>query len=53
VEFGILETIESTKYNERDLEYVLDLGLIRRLRGRKIVIANDIYKETIPRELTI
>jgi hypothetical protein len=43
----------TTKYNERDLEYVLDLGLIRRLRGRKIVIANDIYKETIPRELTL
>jgi len=42
-----------TNFNERDIEYVTDLGLIEQLRGRKIVIANDIYKETIPRELTL
>ena len=33
-------------------EYVLDLGLIR-LDGRRLEIANPIYRQVIPRELTI
>jgi hypothetical protein len=39
-----------------DLQYVIDLGLIRRLdaeHGRMPVISNDIYREIIPRELTV
>ena len=38
-----------------DVEYVIDLGLIRREgaeQSRALVISNDIYKEIIPRELT-
>ena len=37
--------------NDRDIEYVSDLGLIT--RKPNIAISNDIYKEVIPRELTI
>jgi hypothetical protein len=39
-----------------DLQYTIDLGLIRRLgaeHGRMPVISNDIYREVIPRELTV
>jgi len=36
--------------NDDDLQYVEDLGLI--VRGKPIRIANAIYKEVIPRELT-
>jgi hypothetical protein len=35
-----------------DREYVLDLGLIRRVDDRRLAIANPIYREVIPRELT-
>ncbi|GHV38936.1 hypothetical protein FACS1894187_18330 [Synergistales bacterium] len=38
-----------------DIQYVIDLGLIRREsydKGRVVVISNDIYKEVIPRQLT-
>ena len=38
-----------------DIEYVIDLGLLRRedqAQGKALVISNDIYKEIIPRELT-
>jgi AAA-like domain len=36
-----------------DIEYCLDLGLVRReLPGKQLVISNDIYREVIPRELT-
>ena len=34
-----------------DIEYVLDLGLVRHARGG-IEIANPLYREVIPRELT-
>jgi hypothetical protein len=34
-----------------DIQYVIDLGLIRRENG-KVIIANAIYREVIPRELT-
>mgnify|MGYP005848350705 CR=1 FL=1 len=37
--------------NDRDIEYVSDLGLIT--RKPYIHISNDIYQEIIPRELTI
>ncbi len=35
-----------------DVQYVEDLGLIKRERGKPIRIANAIYREIIPRELT-
>ena len=35
-----------------DLQYVIDMGLVRRERGNPIRIANGIYREIIPRELT-
>ncbi|SFV62529.1 hypothetical protein MNB_SV-12-269 [hydrothermal vent metagenome] len=38
--------------NPRDIEYLVDLGLITRDKRGKIEISNNIYKETIPRELT-
>jgi type II secretory pathway predicted ATPase ExeA len=36
-----------------DQDFVLDLGLVRRGQGGGLVIANPIYKEVIPRELTV
>jgi len=38
--------------HDRDVEYVVDLGLIRRSRPGALTIANRIYQEVIPRELT-
>ena len=35
-----------------DIQYVEDMGLIKRERGKPIRIANAIYREIIPRELT-
>lgn len=35
-----------------DIQYVADLGLVKRERGKPIRIANGIYREIIPRELT-
>jgi len=35
-----------------DIQYVADMGLIKRERGQNIRIANGIYREIIPRELT-
>ena len=35
-----------------DLQYVEDMGLIKRERGKPRRIANGIYQESIPRELT-
>ncbi|MCR4919113.1 MAG: ATP-binding protein [Prevotella sp.] len=35
-----------------DIQYVADMGLIKRERGKTIRIANGIYREIIPRELT-
>ena len=37
--------------SQADLEYCKDLGLVER-RGRNLEIANPIYREVIPRELT-
>jgi hypothetical protein len=47
---------EETKPDPDDVQYVIDLGLIRREDaepGKNLVIANDIYREVIPRELTV
>ncbi len=35
-----------------DIQYVLDLGLIRRIHPDGMVISNPIYREIIPRELS-
>lgn len=35
-----------------DIQYVADMGLIKREKGQNIRIANGIYREIIPRELT-
>ena len=35
-----------------DIQYVEDMGLIKRERGKPRRIANGIYQEIIPRELT-
>ena len=35
-----------------DIQYVMDMGLITRERGKSLRIANAIYREIIPRELT-
>ena len=35
-----------------DIQYVIDMGLVKRERGKPIRIANGIYREIIPRELT-
>lgn len=34
-----------------DIEYATDLGLVRRINGSNVAIANPIYKEIIPRVL--
>lgn len=39
-----------SQLREDDIQYVIDLGLI--VRGKPLRIANAIYKEIIPRELT-
>ncbi|MEA1911700.1 MAG: PD-(D/E)XK nuclease domain-containing protein, partial [Spirochaetota bacterium] len=46
----MLQNIES-KHNNDDKEYCIDLGLIKN-SSRGLVIANNIYREIIPRELT-
>jgi len=38
--------------NPDHVQYVIDLGLVRRQRGQALAIANPIYREVIPRELT-
>ena len=35
-----------------DVQYVVDMGLIKRERGKPLRISNAIYREIIPRELT-
>jgi hypothetical protein len=35
-----------------DIQYVIDLGLLRRDEARALVIANGIYREIIPRQLS-
>ncbi len=40
-----------SEFNDNDLMYLIDLGLVNKLTGGKVEIANEIYKEIIPREL--
>jgi len=40
------------QFREADLQYVRDLGLIHLERGQPLTIANAIYQEIIPREIT-
>ena len=44
--------IDDALFPQDDLQYVIDLGLIKLERGKPIRIANGIYREIIPRELT-
>ena len=46
----VIEPILSNSDN--DIQYAEDLGLIKWERGQHIRIANGIYREIIPRELT-
>lgn len=46
----IIANKDANEFNDRDIEYVSDLGLIT--TKPNIHISNDIYKEVIPRELT-
>ena len=41
-----------TGFNEEDVQYVIDLGLVRRDPGGALTIANGIYQEIIPRTLS-
>jgi hypothetical protein len=38
--------------SEDDIQYVLDLGLLRRDETRALVVANGIYREILPRQLS-
>lgn len=44
--------VERFSYTEPDIQYLIDLGLINRSRTGELSIANPIYMEIIPRELT-
>lgn len=44
--------VDDALFPQDDMQYVIDMGLIKRERGKPIRIANGIYKEIIPRELT-
>ena len=46
----LLSGAEVRRFIDRDLEYVRDLGLVA--RDRPVRIANPIYAEVVPRELT-
>ena len=46
------EEPDEEKMKADDIQYVTDMGLITRDRGKPIRIANGIYREIIPRELT-
>ncbi|MEZ7892215.1 MAG: AAA-like domain-containing protein [Candidatus Wallbacteria bacterium] len=46
----ILSSVEDINFNEADISYVIDLGLIKG-NVKNYRISNGIYKEVIPREL--
>ena len=46
-----LLTGDNPNTDDDDVEYCIDLGLIRKEQGL-LVVSNDIYKEVMPRELT-
>jgi len=45
-------TSVETDFRFDDVQYVMDLGLIKRMPGGALQVANGIYREVIPRELT-
>jgi hypothetical protein len=50
----LLETDEASEsFSPLDIDYVLDLGLIRRSGIKELRIANRIYQEVVPRELSL
>ncbi|MEM7182111.1 MAG: AAA-like domain-containing protein [Spirochaetota bacterium] len=42
----------TNQLKEEDTQYVFDLGLIGRKENKEIYLANEIYQEILPRELT-
>lgn len=46
------EEAEEVLIPSDDIQYVVDLGLVKRERGKTLRISNGIYREIIPRELT-
>lgn len=46
------EELDENHIPTDDIQYVMDMGLIKRERGKPIRISNGIYREIIPRELT-
>ena len=46
------ENMDDSQLIDDDIQYVEDMGLIKRERGRPIRISCGIYREIIPRELT-
>ena len=46
------DEVDETQIPTDDLQYVIDMGLVKSERGKPIRIANGIYREIIPRELT-
>jgi hypothetical protein len=54
---AVLEALiagENWKENpdDDDIQYVIDLGLLRRDEGRALVLSNGIYREVLPRQLS-
>ena len=46
------DDVDEAQIPNDDLQYVIDMGLVKVERGKSRRIANDIYREIIPRELT-
>ena len=44
--------VDDALFPQDDMQYVIDMGLIKREKGKPIRVANGIYREIIPRELT-
>lgn len=46
------EEPDESKMSDEDIQYVKDMGLVVKERGKALRISNAIYREIIPRELT-
>lgn len=46
------EEPDESKMSDEDIQYVKDMGLVVKERGKPLRISNAIYREIIPRELT-
>lgn len=46
------EEPDENRMSDEDIQYVKDMGLVTKERGKPLRIANAIYREIIPRELT-